>query len=1000
MPRRRALTEAQLTNLLALPTAEPDLVRHWTLGDADLVAVNQRRRDRNRLGFAVQLCALRYPGRLLRPGELIPADALRFVAEQLGIHPDVLASYATRFQTRYEQLGDLRTAFGFADLTPALRRDILGWLLPVALATTSAPGIAQALMEELRRRSLIAPGPFVIEQLVAAALIMAERHVAGQLTRNLSPAQTEALDALLTSKEGTPLSVLGWARQPPGAPGHKALARIVDQLTRLRAVGLDPACAEGVHPERLRKLAREGGRYTAQHLRALSLLRRRATLVATVLDTTARLTDDGVGLFDRAVGRMFRRAEAREEGTLLRDARAINDKVRLLVRLGGALIAAKQSDADLDGAVADSVGWERLAASVAEAERLARPDKVDLPALAARAWPVLHRLGPLFLDAFKLRAVPAAAATLRAVELLQIAYNSGGRRWPKSLPTSFLRPAWRDAVLDSSGKGNAEQRRIWEAATLLALRDRLRAGDIWVEGSRQWRAVEDQLIPPALFAAMREAGPLPVAVPATAEEYLTGRRALLERRMGEVSAKAAADTLEDVRISGGDMKITPLKAITPEAAEDAAERLYAMLPNARITAVLDDVHRWTGFADAFTHMHTGLPAKNPRVVLTAVLADATNMGLTRMADACSVASYRELAWTAGWHLREDTYRPVLAILANAQQRQPLAALFGAADVSSSDGQAFLTAGRGEALGAHNARHGHGRETAGLFYTHVSARHAPYYTQSIPPSGEAAYVIDGLLYHEADLDISVHHTDGGGVSDHVFALAHLLGFRFAPRIPNFTDRKLYAFGLASTWPALAPFIAGKPDDKLIAAQWDDVLRMAASVRTGTVSASLLLKRLGAYPRQNGLALALREIGRIERTLHALDWLERPALRRQATAELNKGESRNALTRAVCFHRLGRLHDRTAQAQQHRASGLALVTAAIALWNTVYLGRALDAARRRGDLIPDALLAHLAPLGWQHLNLTGDYLWNADAGLGLDGFRPLRGVVASRSTAVAA
>jgi TnpA family transposase len=78
---------------------------------------------------------------------------------------------------------------------------------------------------------------------------------------------------------------------------------------------------------------------------------------------------------------------------------------------------------------------------------------------------------------------------------------------------------------------------------------------------------------------------------------------------------------------------------------------------------------------------------------------------------------------------------------------------------------------------------------------------------------------------------------------------------------------------------------------------------------------------AYPRQNGLALALREIGRIERTLYALDWLEQPALRRQATAELNKGESHNALSRAVCFHRLGRLHDRTAQNQQHRASGLA-------------------------------------------------------------------------------
>jgi TnpA family transposase len=147
-------------------------------------------------------------------------------------------------------------------------------------------------------------------------------------------------------------------------------------------------------------------------------------------------------------------------------------------------------------------------------------------------------------------------------------------------------------------------------------------------------------------------------------------------------------------------------------------------------------------------------------------------------------------------------------------------------------------------------------------------------------------------------------------------------------------------------------------------------------------------VSAYPRQNGLALALREIGRIERTLFMLDWFELPALRRQVTVELNKGEARNALARAVYFHRLGRLRDRATEARQYRASGLAIVTAAIALWNTVYLGRALDDLRRGGEIILDPLLAHLAPVGWQHINLTGDYLWNADVQLAPDGFRQLR------------
>jgi hypothetical protein len=78
---------------------------------------------------------------------------------------------------------------------------------------------------------------------------------------------------------------------------------------------------------------------------------------------------------------------------------------------------------------------------------------------------------------------------------------------------------------------------------------------------------------------------------------------------------------------------------------------------------------------------------------------------------------------------------------------------------------------------------------------------------------------------------------------------------------------------------------------------------------------------------------------------------------------------------------------------------LRTAAIVLWNTVYLGRALDVVRHRGDVVPDELLAHLAPLGWQHINLTGDYLWGADDRLAQDGFRPLRGISAHLPTAKA-
>ncbi len=132
---------------------------------------------------------------------------------------------------------------------------------------------------------------------------------------------------------------------------------------------------------------------------------------------------------------------------------------------------------------------------------------------------------------------------------------------------------------------------------------------------------------------------------------------------------------------------------------------------------------------------------------------------------------------------------------------------------------------------------------------------------------------------------------------------------------------------------------------------------------------------SYPRQNGLAVALRELGRIERTLFILDWLQSVELRRRVQAGLNKGEARNALARAVFFNRLGEIRDRSFEQQRYRASGLNLVTAAIVLWNTAYLERATNALNGHGKPVDETLFQYLSPLGWEHINLTGDYLWRS-------------------------
>jgi len=188
---------------------------------------------------------------------------------------------------------------------------------------------------------------------------------------------------------------------------------------------------------------------------------------------------------------------------------------------------------------------------------------------------------------------------------------------------------------------------------------------------------------------------------------------------------------------------------------------------------------------------------------------------------------------------------------------------------------------------------YGPEPGLVFYTHISNQLDPYRTKVITGTPhEAPHMIDGLLYHETDLNIREPYADTGGYTDQVFGMCHLLGFRFAPRLRDLGDRKLYPIEKMSSYPNLSLLMGGAVNVKQITDHWDELLRLTASLRLGTVTASLMLRKLASYPRQNGLAWALREVGRIEKTLFTLEWFQSLELRRRGQVGLNKREARNA------------------------------------------------------------------------------------------------------------
>jgi TnpA family transposase len=982
--RRQQLTEAQIAALFDPPTDPRELIRHYTLSAGDLAIVHRCRGEHNRLGCALMLCYLRYPGRPLRAGERPPGELTAFVAGQIDALPAAMEAYLAAERNRQRHAVECQERLRLRPFGKLAAAELADALHPQALENDRLFHLAELVMEECRQRRIVVPTSRRLERICIDLRFRARREIERRLTDGLSPEQRRQLDALTQRRAQSGQSWLGWLRQMPQATKPAVMLGLIERLNYVRSIGIDAAHGHRVHQARLAQLVREAGRTTAQHIAGYERQRRHATLAAITLDLGLALTDQTIDLFERLVGTMFSKAETRHARAFQADGRAINEKIRLYARVGTALIAAREAGQDPFEAITTVIPWEHFRVSVAEAEALARPEDFDTYEKLGEHYGAMRRWAPAFLAAFSFQGAPAAASLLGAVDTLRAMNEAGALKLPKSAPTGFIRERWARYVMPS---GEID-RRYYEFCVLSELCGRLRAGDVWVVGSRRYRSFEEHLISREAHREMLQAGILPVAVDPDFERFITSRRALLDARLVAADAKAAGRLLPDVSLEKGVLKITPIEKSTPPEAEALAARLYAMLPRIRVTDLLSEVARWTLFTECFTHLRSGETVADPQILMAGLLADGLNLGLTRMAEACTIASLGQLAWAADWHIRDETYALALRRLVDHQQREPLAAIFGSGFASSSDGQFFRAGGFGRAAGRINAHYGD--DPGSKFYTHLTDRFAPFYVKVIAATAsEALHVLDGLLYHQSEVTVRRHHTDGGGDSDHVFALLVLLGFQFAPRIPDLKNRRLYGFAKPSAYPALEPLIAGRINVALIRAHWPEILRIAASIRTGTVTASLIMRQLAAYPRQNSVAAALRELGRLERTLFTLDWIEDPELRRDTGRELNKGESRNSLARAVFFHRLGEIRDRTYENQQHRASGLNLLISAITLWNTRYLNRAVTSLRETEEA-PDRLLAHLSPLGWEHINLTGDYVWSPveETTENRDGYRSLR------------
>jgi hypothetical protein len=235
-------------------------------------------------------------------------------------------------------------------------------------------------------------------------------------------------------------------------------------------------------------------------------------------------------MFCKLIGSTRRKAEISRKERRLKDAEILDGVALDHLKLGEALVAARESGSDLSSAIAASLGWDGLIASMAAAGSVVRPDISDEFDELVDRHKSLRKFGKLVFRTFSFRSFRPDDPVLRAVEHLRALYN--GRKLPAQVPVRFMARKWQRRIRSD---GISIDLKAWEVAVLVHLRERLRAGDIWVEGSRAWRSFEDYLLPRPLFDQMRAEGRLGLAIPDSFAEWRAERAATLSAKLKELA---------------------------------------------------------------------------------------------------------------------------------------------------------------------------------------------------------------------------------------------------------------------------------------------------------------------------------------------------------------------------------------------------------------------------------------------------------------------------------
>jgi hypothetical protein len=719
-----------------------------------------------------------------------PPTVIKFVAKALRLESDFPPlQYSDRKMTRWNYDQMARSFLGLNFFSPSEHPRLINHLIEISPEPDNVQDWIKKAEDFLRSRNYVLPSMKLLRRLLLSARRQKLDEIMHYIFEQIGNEKSEKLNCLLNSDE----RYSGWfelTNKNIYSTSAAKLSLVLERIKKIKEFSFHQLDLKNIPERYIRYFSQYGLRLSVKQLKDQSPVKRIAIMTATLKELETELTDIAVQMNDEILSGIFLRGERRSEAYFRKHRQTIQQVVSIFNHLTGVIIDNTMSPEEKIALIEKTISIAKLQELKEKTDKIHIPKGLEKLHFASEGYQSIQKYLPTLLETFTITSHSKKDPLLEAAEYYLKRKRDGKPGIGSDAPIDFIQEKkWKRIAFDPDGKLKTKP---WIVCLADKLRKSFRQGSLEIEGTRQYRALNSDLIPWTEWKATKMENDAALPYTSSAEKAITPLFRSIQNLSGQYMQwieKNSASIDEKNRLH-----FTKLdKVIEPDSVKELRHIIQNSMPPSTLPEILVEVDRMTGFSSYFSRLSTGQPIKPEQKMET--LALYTNL----LASACNIPIYKittkpEVSIDLLENIHEDVIRPqtmhaAMVALVDFYSRLPLARIWNPGDTSSSDGQGFIAYGR--PLGAVYNRKRLGRKSGFIIYTHLSGNFAPYFTQVLPAAvREAPYVLNGLLYHGTSLMPREHYTDSHGYTDVVFAIAYLLGFKLAPRLANMPNLTLW------------------------------------------------------------------------------------------------------------------------------------------------------------------------------------------------------------------